>query len=202
MAFQSVPNTVEITFVYTQNNENLVNGVHAERAGGYNQGQLINLAVAMDAVAVSDLRPQMSIDATYVRVEIRGLDVENDLTAENSDGAGVGAIVGDGLPNNVTLSIKRASGLTGRSARGRWYWVGLAQSDLNPGENFVSPSASQDKADALDAVRAKIVTEGWVPAIVSRFTGGLERTQGVVFPWLTTVLVNAAVDSQRGRLSN
>ena len=201
MAFQRVPNTAEITFVYQQNLQPVVNTTHAVRAGGYNGAQIINLAAAMDAVAVSNLRPAMVTDAFYLRAEIRGLDQENDLAASNADGAGAGALLGPGLPNNVTLSIKRASPFTGRSARGRWFWVGLAAAQLSGNENEVDEQAVLDAQFAVDAVRLAIQAEGWSPVIVSRFTNKLQRAEGVTFNWVDTVAVNGSVDSQRGRLA-
>jgi hypothetical protein len=200
MAFQSVPNTAEITFVFSLNGKNVVNTIHAERLGGYDAPQITTLAAAMDTAANTFLKPQMVIDAQYLRVEVRGLDSENDFAASNDTNTGQGAIVGPGLPGNVTLSVKRSSVLTGRSARGRWYYVGLASGELTANENFLDANVALNKAIAVDGLRARIVIEGWVPVIVSRFTGGVKRTFGATFEWVATTVVNNDVDSQRGRL--
>ena len=202
MAFQRVPDTAEIVFVYTQNNETLINTVHALRIGGYSLVQITNLAVAMDGVMASDILTEVVDECTYERTEVRGLDTENDFAATVSTSSGPGDLVGPGLPNNVTLAIKRASGLTGRSARGRWFWCGLAASDLAGDENQINAVNGSQKVSQLEDLRVAIGAAGWQAVIVSRFTGGAARDPAVTFPWVTTVLVNTAIDSQRGRLSN
>lgn len=200
MAFQSVPETAEITFVYQQNVKNVVNTVHAVRSGGYTEAQITALATVMDLAAASELIPAMVADAAYLRVEVRGLENENDFLAFGATSADVGALTGPGLPNNVTLSIKRASTKTGRSARGRWYFVGLAASDLLGNENRVDETAVLAKIAAVEGIRTAILDGNWTPVIVSRFTGGSQRAEGKTFDWVSTVAVDGNVDSMRGRL--
>jgi len=201
MAFQRVPDTASVTLVFLQNGENLINTVHASKLGGYDLSQIAFLANAIDNNVAVDMRPEMVADSSYVRTEVRGLNSENDFLDLDGTNAGPGAILGPGLPNNVTLSIKRASGVTGRSARGRVYFVGLAASELDANENVLDATAAANKAIAWDQIRVTIASAGWLPVIVSRFTGGAQRAEGVTFPWLSTVAVNANIDSQRGRLT-
>ena len=201
MAFQSVPNTAEITFVSSQNNETVVNTVHAEKLGGYSGADIIALADAMDIAFKNHILTQTVTDVLYLRTEVRGLNSINDFLAINSDNTGNGSIAGPGLPSNVTISVKRSSAQTGRSARGRWFWIGLAAGELLVNENLVDPNVAANKALGLDALRNDITLAGWDPVIVSRFTLGLQRPIGVTFEWLTTTVVNNEVDSQRGRLA-
>ena len=202
MAFQAVPNTAAITFVCSQNNENVVNTVHAEKIAGYDGADIIALADAMDVAFKNHVVPQMVIDVLYLRTEVRGLNSENDFLATNNDNTQLGDIAGPGLPNNVTLSLKKSSARTGRSARGRWFWVGLAAGELTGNENLLDANVAANKAIALDAVRGDIVLAGWDAVIVSRFSGGVQRAFGVTFEWLTTTVVNNEIDSQRGRLAS
>ena len=201
MAFQSVPNTAEITFVCEQNDEAVVNTIHAEKLGGYSGADIIALADTMDLAFSNHIKTQMVQDVLYLRTEVRGLNSVNDFLALNNDNTGQGTILGPGLPNNVTLSLKKSSALTGRSARGRLFWIGLAASELETNENLVDSNVAANKAIALQAVRGDIVAAGWDPVIVSRFSEGVQRAFGVTFEWLTTVAVNNEVDSQRGRLA-
>ena len=201
MAFQRVPDTVAITLVFEQNDENVVNTVHAERLGGYDLGQVQALANTIDNAVGAHIRPEMVQDVNYLRTEVRGLNSINDFFDVDGTNGGQGALLGPGLPNNVTLSIKRASGQTGRSARGRVYFVGLAASELETNENIIDAVAVVNKVLAWDEIRGAIVLGGWLPVIVSRFTGGAQRAEGVTFPWLSTAAVDGNVDSQRGRLA-
>ena len=201
MAFQRVPDTAAVTLVFEQNNENLVNTVHAQKLGGYTAAEISSLANSVDNSVATNLRPEMVVDSVYLRTEVRGLDLENDFLAIDGTNGGTGAIAGPGLPNNVTLSIKRASAVTGRSARGRVYFVGMPSAQLTGNENQWDSVAVQNKQIAWEALRITIVNAGWTPVIVSRFANGLQRVEGVVFAWISTLAVNDNVDSQRGRLA-
>lgn len=202
MAFQPVVDTVEIDVIYTQHGETLQNVFYAELPGGYNLAGLAALALAVDAQVQGSWKSQQAIEAVYSRVEVRGLALENDLLATNNTNAGPGVIAGGALPNNVTLAIKKESGLTGRSARGRTYWIGAAQSVLNTGdENQFQAVYVGLVVAAVDDIRSTIGSIGlWEPVLVSRFTGGLPRASGLTFPWVATSSVNNTVDTQRGRL--
>lgn len=200
MAFQAVPDTVEIVIEYLVDESVSVNVFGAELAGGYTLTDLENLADAVDAVVVADWLPAQVEDAVYVSTTVRGLAAENDLEAVNTDGAGGGGLIEIGSPGNVTFAVKKVSGKTGRSARGRTYWIGMQRSGLTANLNRMDASAAAAIVGAVDALRAGIVTEGWAPVIISRFSGGVKRAQGVTFTWIDSVSVDLNVDSQRRRL--
>lgn len=201
MAFQAVPDTAEITIIYTQNLETVTNTIHAEKPGGYDQAAIDALALSVDDDVGLNLLPLMTLDCLYLRTEVRGLAVENDLFASNNDSSGPGLDAVEGLPNNVTLSLKKESGFTGRSARGRWYFIGLPLNELSTNENQWAQTAVDNAVIAVQGIRIGIQVGPWTPVIVSRFTGGLPRAVGVTFPWVNTTAVNRNVDSQRGRLT-
>lgn len=201
MAFQRVPNTVEITVVMQQNLEIVTNTFHAELGVIYTLAQVQALALLVDGLVAAQLVPLMTLDSQYLRVEVRGLDSENDLFAENNDNTAIGGDPSTGLPNSVTLSIKKASGQTGRSARGRWYIVGIPSNTLATNENQLLQAEADLWLSALEGVRTGVAISIWTPVIVSRFTAGLPRAEGKTFPWLSVVLVDRNVDSQRNRLT-
>lgn len=202
MAFQAVPDTAEVDVIYIQSGEIVQNSFYASLAGGYALADLVALAAAVDAVMVSDWLPSQVVDAIYLRTEVRGLAFENDIVAENSDGGGAGALGGLPMPNNVTFAVKKSSGFTGRSARGRTFWIGMPQNKLQvTNENLIISSYVTEVQNAVDAVRAAInAVAGWTPVLVSRFADGLKRDEGVTFPWIGTSNVNSVVDTLRGRL--
>ena len=90
MAFQAVLETVEITIVYIQNGENVTNTLHAKLPGGYVLADLTSLADTVDSLVNTWLLPEMTAQATYLRTEVRGLAVENDLFAEDGTNSGPG----------------------------------------------------------------------------------------------------------------
>lgn len=201
MAFQAVPDVAEVTLIFTQNLETITNTFHAEKVGGYVQADIDQLAQKVDNSLPAGLLIEMSQDCVYERTEVRGLAVENDLFGVDGTNSGPGAKLVEGLPNNVTLSLKKISGFTGRSARGRWYCVGIPEDMLASNENVYDPVRVDGFLAGVEVTRASVATAGWVSVIVSRYTGGAERPSGVTFPWVGTVAVNNNVDTQRRRLT-
>lgn len=203
MGFQAVPDTVEINMIFTQNGITAQNVFYAERGGGYILSHLEDLAAAIDAQWQGTWRDQQPDEVTYLRTEVRGLSVENDLIAIDSTSTNNGTHVGDAMPNNVTFAVKKSSGLTGRSARGRTYWIGVPRTELLAAdENEVEPAYVAEMIASIDSIRIAISgVSTWDPVLVSRFSGGVARAEGVTFPWVDTVSVNNRIDTQRGRLS-
>lgn len=201
MAFQAVPNTAEVTIIFTQHLETFTNTFHVEKVAGYDQTDIDFIAGKVDANVATDLLPIMTADCTYERVEVRGLNTENDLFGTADANAGPGARVAGGLPGNVTLSIKKSSSFTGRSARGRWYFIGAPDDTLGSNENQFAAASVDDMVAGVEDLRAGSIAGDWVPVIVSRYAGGILRDEGETFDWISTVAVNNNVDSQRRRLT-
>jgi len=200
MAFQAVPDVAEIAIQYTLNTRNPTNVLHAHIVGGYNLTDLAALASAVDASVGTDWLPDQSQDCAYQQTVVTGLDEINDLQVTDNASAAAGGIAANAMPGNVTVSVKRASALTGRSARGRLYWIGMPVTKLQANENLIFQAAADDIEDAVDKLRIAIAATAWTPAIVSRFTEGVQRGTGVFFEWTDTTIVNLNVDSQRRRL--
>lgn len=202
MAFQSVPKTAEIDMLYTLQGVAVQNVFYAELPTVYSQADLQALADAVDLAWPATIQPDQAPDVAYVKTEVRGLEFQNDLVVESAVSAGVGTHVGPSLPNNVTFAIKKTSGLTGRSARGRTFWIGIPRTELDPlDENLlIALYASQIVAD-IDFIRSTI--NGvllWDAVLVSRFTLSAKRPVGITFSWAGTTNVDLRVDTQRGRL--
>ncbi|KKL06218.1 hypothetical protein LCGC14_2598240 [marine sediment metagenome] len=201
MAFQKVVDAAEIVIEYVGNAQVLKNVIHASKSGGYVLADLTALAVAVDANITAAWLGNQTQDVSYVQTIVRGLALENDLEAIDNTGAAAGGVLSKGLPGNVTLAIKRTSGLTGRSARGRLYWIGIPAAQLSIDENVVDTTAVADIVSNVESMRASINATVWTPAIVSRFTNGVARSEGKLFTWTGSSAVNNNVDSQRRRLT-
>ncbi len=203
MAFQKVVNTAEISVIYTSQTIPVQNTFYAEFAGGYTLANVQALVDALDNnIGIGWLGDQHS-DCSYLRTEGRGLELENDVFASNNDSAGPGSGASGAMPNNVTLSIKKESGLTGRSARGRSYWIGALKGELlTADENFFKTAYVDLIVANIDLIRTTTNgVSGWQAVLVSRFTGGAERSEGKTFDWLSTIAVDDRVDTLRNRLS-
>lgn len=199
MAFQSVPETAQITVVFTTNGQNMVNTFYARKTGGYAALDIQDLATAVDDWVLVHLRPILGSETMYVRTEVRGLENEEDFFSESANGSGLGGVTSASVPNQVCLAMKRVSGLTGRSARGRVY-VPIYEAVLSTNENAVLTSFADDLRDVLDLLRGLILVIEWVEVIVSRWNEGVKRTSGITFPVTGYTYTDTTVDTQRGRL--
>lgn len=200
MAFQSVPETVEIAVLFTTNSVPMQNTYHARLEGGYSEAEMDLLADAIDDAVTTYQKPYWSNATTYDGVEIRGLENETDIVVTNGDGAGGGGIANSPVPNNVAFAIRKLSGLTGRSARGRVYIGGFPTQSLATDENYMATAQVTNWENGVDAVKDAITAEGWDPVIVSRFHNGVKRSEGVTYPWLTTSAKDERLDTRRDRL--
>lgn len=201
MVFQPLPDTAEIVIKYLGYGSNMYNVLAAHKAGGYDLADIESLAAAVDALVAADWLEIQTEDVSYVSTTVRGLSAENDLEATDATSAGSGEVIDLGLSGNVTFAVKKVSGFTGRSARGRLYWIGMTRAQLQSNKNRVDSASVTAIVAACELMRGGIVTEGWTPVIVSRWSQGVLRTPtGEVFPWNSSVAVDDEVDSQRGRL--
>lgn len=202
MAFQAVLETAQIDHIFTLNDVTVQNTYHAKLPGGYVLTDLQDLADRIDGVFDIGMLSDMPEDVIYVRTEVRGLELENDQIAEQDAGSGPGTHAGQVLPNNVTFAIKKASGRTGRSARGRIFWIGIPETELNSAnENNIKQTYATSIVADIEFIRTSIAAEGlWEPVIVSRWSDGVKRSPGTTFPWVSTSNVDLRVDTHRGRL--
>jgi len=200
MAFQAVPNTAEIVITYLQNSINMNNVLQAFKATQYDLSDLQTLADAVDVAVAANWLPIQTFDCSYIRTTVRGLEFENDEEATADASAGVGLFAQAGWPNSVTFAIKKQSGLTGRSARGRVFWIGLHRTQLQTDENKLTIAASDEVEAAVDAMRAAITATIWQAVIVSRFKDNVKRPTGTVLNWVSSDAVDIKVDNQRPRL--
>lgn len=202
MVFQPVPETAEIDIIFTYNGVTVQNVHYARLPGGYSLADLQALADAVDLVWPTTTINDVPAEVEYVKVEVRGLEFENDQIAQSDLSAGPGTDPTAPLPNNVTFAIKKSSGLTGRSARGRVFWIGITKSKIDPeDENLLTTTFEATVVADIDFIRVTIASVGlWEPVLVSRFTGGEARAEGKTFPWISTSSTDRRVDTHRGRL--
>lgn len=202
MAFQSVPETAEVDIIFTLNGVTVQNTHYARHPGGYILSDLQALADTIDGAFVTNSQDDSPSEVTYVRTEVRGLEFENDQVASANTNSASGTHGGDALPNQVTFAIKKVSGQTGRSARGRVFWVGIPDSEtVAADENFLVQTYVDNIVANIDWIRTLInTTSFWTAVLVSRFTAGAKRDEGVTFPWIDTLAVDNRLDTHRGRL--
>lgn len=203
MAFQPVPNVLKAAVVFNVGGtRRAVNTFYREFTTGYLQADVDDTAAVIDAVIASEWLPILPVPVVYVGTEVKGLAVENDLFAFDDAGAGAGAIADTEYASpQVSFAIKRLSNNTGRSARGRIFWPRFASNQLvGAGNTLVTEAVRLIIVAAVDDIRVACNGGDGDAVIVSRFTNGAARTNGITFPWISTAVTNDTVDTQRRRL--
>lgn len=109
-----------------------------------------------------------------------------------------GEISGDGSPANVTATLSWRTGRSGRSYRGRTYFIGLAESQTQG--NQITAGTRTALLEMHAALITVVDTLGYRLCVCSRRTNNAPRPIGILTPILSVVM-DGDVDSQRRRLA-
>lgn len=102
-------------------------------------------------------------------------------------------------PNNVSMAVSFRTGYSGKSRRGRNYWIGLLEA--NVADNRLAGAvmtAILGYYTPMMGVNALLA--GWVWGVYSRKVNGVDRLIGLFTPITQVLFVNDVVDTQRNRL--
>lgn len=199
--FIPAENTASLELIMTLSGQRVENALHVQYPGSITESYVRLLAEGAIAAWLVELAPQMSEDVQLVLVRTK------DLSSEDSFGFEVapstiytGLLNQASLPGNVTVSTKFASGRTGRSYRGRAYWVGL--SELQVTGNELADGVAEAISDAWESFfDAILATDGSpIHVVVSYCHDGSWRTTAQVTP-VTNYTTDGNVDSMRRRLN-
>lgn len=200
MPFVPAPNIVEVQFRTTLNGEQTMNRIMVNVGTTPTVGiigDIVNTAADWWIGNVSALTPP-----ELILREVYAKSLQTSPGPEATFSAGLPAAGGLGqpsLPNNVTIAVSLRTGLTGRSARGRWFWQGLTEGQVVA--NDVTAGTGVSIVAAIDNLLSAIGDLGYDVTIVSFRSGGVPRPGGPVYFTVTdALLVDTVTDSQRRRL--
>jgi hypothetical protein len=142
---------------------------------------------------------------THTGTSLQQIEV-TDISSEDDDGIiyttglpSVGTSSGNALPNNVTVATKLLSGLTGRSRRGRKYFVGMSDNNISAGAQNILGAMQTALNQAYEELLTLLTAEDWTWIIVSLISNGVPRTEGLKTP-IIAFATNLVLDSMRRRL--
>jgi hypothetical protein len=201
MAFVPVPATVKVSLFYTYNGQPCMNRIYVSTPASLPDAATCQvLANAAANWWINNCKALCPPTCELRLVEAISVAEQNGPSATVSAGLpSPGTNGSPALPGNNTLAVSLRTGLTGRSARGRWYWVGLSEAQVTDNLVLAGPAASI--VAAMDALISTINGLSSQPVIVSFVSGGIPRPGGPVkFIINDALLVDTVIDSQRGRL--
>lgn len=199
-AFQACPGVASIEMIYQFADQPCENVYHVTNETGavITTAELTDLAVAFASWETDTASTARSTNTQLMLIRARDLTVEAGNQWEQSesiDGTQAGAV----MAQNVTISIKANTNRTGRSYRGRSFWIGMTEPQASNGL-----VASGFITGVTDRMNNLITVVSEVPpfklAVLSRRNDGVVRPTGVATPIVNYVCVDAFVDSQRRRL--
>jgi len=198
MAFVPAANTLRVTLEFTYQGHVVVNVFYLRKSSPIVAVDLTNVAASLKAwwnTYIKVIVPQAVI---FTNVTLRDMTTETGQQLDSDvNPPNVGAVVGQALPNNVTLVTGFRTGLTGRSTRGRVYNVGILEADTDL--NNVTLGVAVAWATAWVNLNPAVVALNFVHVIASFITGGVPRVGALTTPVISYV-ANVRVDTQRRRL--
>jgi len=111
-----------------------------------------------------------------------------------------GTAIGTSYPGGTTFAIKFSGGLSGRSARGRMYWIQLHTAQIS-GDQVTSADAAAIVAIVANFFDDVETATGLTHVTTSYCHDGAWRTTANNVPVLNYIATDTNVDSQRKRLA-
>lgn len=200
MPFVPAPNIVQVEIRATKAGIPIENRIHVDVLHTPTPADLGSIETAVATAVNADWPALLPTDVTITELVQRSLQTQNDISRTLQFGGPlVGTAGGEPLPNECTICAKLTSLFTGRSARGRLYWLGLTIDQVTT--NHVSALVLNDIQDALRNIRNALTAVGFRWVVVSYINNGAPRPGGpVYFQVQDAVFVDDVVDSQRGRM--
>jgi len=205
MPFIPVLDAAKVATHYTRFGQQCVNTLWFVKDGGWTSTDLNDLCTAVNSWVVAELMPLASTGTFF-----NGSSAV-DMSAEGQEGVEVpvspaeeGGNAVQGLPNNVTVAIKFLTGFTGRSNRGRNYFIGLGENQVD-GDTLASATDTALLA-AFDALGSYLTGLAADHVVASLYSGvdeaghPIPREAGVT-KVITQYAMDNIVDSMRRRLT-
>ena len=198
MAFIPNPDTVKVAVEYLLDSQEVANIYHVD-VGATITSVIINaiLDEFVDWLTV-EIMPLLSDDLHVTAVTgrdvstVSGMFIERPITPTID-----GSVTGGALPNNVAICGTWLTDQSGRSYRGRSYFPGLAESDVQA--SYLDTPDAAALAVAMVELVNMIDGIGYDLVVASYQTANAPRVTAVNTP-IIAAGVNTVVDSQRRRL--
>lgn len=197
--FIPAPNTARVRMVYTLYGQSVMNVFYFQGDTPFDSAALSALCDEVHTAWVSRFKPLQSTVVELNYIEATALDTDSgaQITLPVNE---LGTNSGVAMPGGSAFAIKFASGFSGRSRRGRMYWIQLNISSVDG--DTVNDTAAGLIQTAVSNFFDDITTAlGVIHVVVSYCNEGAWRTTAVNTPILLYVLTDHNIDSQRRRLA-
>lgn len=201
MPFIPAANCARVDLVYSIGGVTCMNVFHVRKGSPFSLADLQALRGVVDTWDNATWKTARATACTLVRIKTKALDAEDSpfedyfLPTPRAGTRASGA-----LSNNVTFCIKLASNQIGRSARGRWYCVGLS-SDSVASPTTMNTTVANAFVGYLQTLKTNLAAAGYTMTIVSYRHDKAWRAAAATYDVANIVAVDYNIDSMRRRLA-
>jgi len=200
MPLPPVPDTAKVCLRMRKAGQLVCNVFHVHSDTAIDPTVLNTIGATFATWATNYYMNHLSSDLTLEAIEVTDLTTTGGMGIVYTTGLPVtGGDTSGALPNNVAIAVKLASGLTGRSQRGRTFVPGIAAGALTADRQSINSTLQGLLIAAFEQLISDLIDAGVRLVVTSYFSGGAPR----VTPQnteITNPLVNTVLDSQRKRL--
>jgi len=194
------PNVARVDLIHQWDDQKVENTLYFFSTVEPGEIDLQDLADGIRTYWQTNMMPLMSAQVSLFAVEVTKMEPTPAQTAlavptiPNN-----GSLTAPALPNSVSLAVSFRTGLTGRSYRGRNFWLGLTEDDVV--NNVVDGDLRTDIVAAYGGMIGDgAVVLGWTWVVYSRFVDGVPRETGMSTDVTAVVIIDGVVAAQRRRL--
>lgn len=200
--FIPVVNTASVELIYSMLTETVENVFYVGKSSPYSLADLQAVRAIFDTWHQNYWSQGLSVGVALQRIRSKALDSLGSPFEDYSLAtARSGAVGGSIHAGNVTFSIKKGTGLTGRSFRGRLYVTGIPNTLLTDANHVLSGTIT-NWLSYLNTLKSTLLSAGHTMYIVSYRSNKDWRSSGLRTAITTFVAVDNALDSMRRRLPN
>lgn len=197
MAFTPIPSTAEIALRFLQDGQNVANVWHVQYETAPSVPLMQTIASTTILAWQDLLRPLCASTLQLLEVSVVDQSEEGGVAALLAPLTNnVGTASSPALPNALTVAVKKSTGRSGRSYRGRVYHIGLVEAQVT--NNRLEPSIATSINTAYTGFLARYVAIDCVMVVASLQSNNLPRPLGVVTP-IVGFSTDPVVDTQRRR---
>lgn len=198
--FIPVPNTASVEFIYQNAGETNENVIHVAKGSPFSLSDLQDLRDVCNTWDSGYGKTMRSNQANLFRIRTRALDTNASPTEDYYlPTPRAGTLTGTPTPLNVAICAKIATGLAGRSFRGRWYCGNLSEAWVITA-GYTNLAVTSNIVANLTQLLTDLAASDYTWVITSFMADGVFRDEGLNTDVTTITVVDTAFDSQRRRL--
>lgn len=200
MAFQVVPNTVQVDVVFLLFGQRVENVYHCTFPTGVDAATLTDTRDVFIEWLNGAWLTSMPDDLQLIEIDVQNLSIEaGSKIAWTPTTPTFGSGGSNSEPGNVSFCVSARTAAAGRSFRGRKYVTGVPTAQR--AGNQANAGWVGTLITALNALRDLVIAINGFLSVVSRFENGTLRTSAIATEIVSFTAADFNLDSQRRRLT-